>query len=372
MRGSLSAFQALGERLGRVSVSALLAAIAAMLSFAVLGATGAGSLAPEMAQTQDSRRRLPRSVVVAGLALIAAIAGYVWLQGDRGAVSTDDAYVRGDEVVVSPKVRGMIETVTARPDSAVRSGDPLVRIDPEEYEARVAGAKGDLLAARAAERAALAGLARLDAEEALAKSQVSAAESAAGGQGARDPGLRSAFVTARAQALVAARSRGEIEASLAEARASAFRAQAALDFAARDLANTTVRAPADGAVGDLTAEVGAFVQPGVSLMVLVRPRSAYVLANLKETQIGAVHLGQKARVQIDALGRRSFSGRVVGLAPGSGSEFSLIPFEPGAGNFTKIVQRVGVRIALDPGQAMLDQLRPGLSARVTVTTAPPR
>jgi membrane fusion protein (multidrug efflux system) len=250
--------------------------------------------------------------------------------------------------------------------------DPLVRIDPEEYEARLAGAKGDLMAARAAEKAALAGLSRLDAEEALAKSQVGAAERAAGGKGVEDPGLRSAFQAARAQALVAARSRGEIEASLAEARASAFRAQTALDFAGKDLANTTVRAPADGIVGDLTAEVGSFVQPGVSLMVLVRPRSAYVVANFKETQIGAIRPGQTARVRIDALARQSFSGRVVGLSPGSGSEFSLIPFEPGAGNFSKIVQRVGVRIALDPGQALLGQLRPGLSATVTVTTGATR
>ncbi|MHB8530900.1 MAG: HlyD family secretion protein, partial [Caulobacteraceae bacterium] len=267
-----------------------------------------------------------------------------------------------------PKVRGMIEQVMVSADQTVRAGEPMARIDPAEYEARLAGAKGDLLAARAAEEAALAGLARLDAEEAFARAQLGGAEKAAGANGASDPALRSAFETARAQAVVAARSRGEIAASLAQARASAFRARTALDFAGRDLANTTVRAPADGVVGDLTAEVGAFVQPGMRLMVLVSARNPWVLANFKETQIGAIRTGQRARVRVDAIPGRTFTGVVAGLAPGSGSEFALIPFEPGAGNFTKIIQRVAVRIALDPGQAGLDRLRPGLSAVVTVAT----
>ncbi len=317
----------------------------------------------------SARGRLPtRTLVVAGVALVAAIAGYLWLHAPRNSVATDDAYVRADEVVVSPKVRGMIQAVLVGADQKVQAGEALARIDPEEYQAGLAGARGDLMAAQAAQQAAVAGLGRLDAEEALARSQVASAEKAAGGAGARDPALRSAFETARGQALVAARSRGEIEAGLAQAKASMFRARTALDFAGRNLADTTVRAPADGLVGDLTAEIGAFVQPGMSLMVLVQPRTAYVLANFKETQIGAIHPGQLARVRIDALEGHVFTGRVVGLAPGSGTEFSLTPFEPGSGNFTKIVQRLGVRIALDPGQSGLAALRPGLSASVTVET----
>ncbi len=321
-----------------------------------------------MSRPPAPSRLVSRAALVAALAIAAAVAGYLWLHRARDRIATDDAYVRAEEVVVSPKVRGMIEAVTVRPDQAVKAGDPLARIDAAEYQARLVGARGDLMAALAAQQAARAGLARLDAEEALAKSQVSAAQTAVGAKGAQDPALRAAFESARGQALVAARSRGELQASLAEAAAAAYRARAALDFAGRDLANTTLRAPADGVIGDLTAEVGAFVQPGMSLMVLVRPGTAFVLANFKETQIGAVRPGERASVRVDALSGRSFSGRVIGLAPGSGSEFSLIPFEPGAGNFTKIVQRVAVRIALDPGQAGLGDLRPGLSASVTVVT----
>jgi membrane fusion protein (multidrug efflux system) len=119
-------------------------------------------------------------------------------------------------------------------------------------------------------------------------------------------------------------------------------------------------------VADIQATVGAMVQPGVTLMTLVGEARPVVTANFKETQIGRMHAGQPATVKIDALPGRSFTGHVDSIAPGSGSQFALLPFEPGSGNFTKIVQRVPVRVVLDPGQPGLARLRAGLSAEVTV------
>jgi membrane fusion protein, multidrug efflux system len=222
------------------------------------------------------------------------------------------------------------------------------------------------MAARASEAAARAGLSRLDAEEKLAEGAVNSAEQLAGPKGPSDPILRQAFEAAHGQALVAARTRGEIVASMGEATAAEYRAKTELDAARLQKSQTTVVAPAGGTIADVQATVGQMVQPGVTLMTIVGHAQPVITANFKETQIGRMHQGQHARVKVDALPGVTFTGHVDSLAPGSGSQFALIPFEPGSGNFTKIVQRVPVRIALDPGQPGLDRLRAGLSAEVTV------
>ena len=311
-----------------------------------------------------------RALIVGAVALVAVAAGLFWIFADKSEASTDDAYVRADETIVSPLVRGMILQVTARENQPVKAGDPLVRLDPEEYDLAIANAQGDLMAADAAAKAARAGLARLDAEEKLSESQVKGAETLAGGKGAADPALRQAFETARGQALIAVRSRGEIEADLSQAQAAQFRARTELAAAKAQKAHTLVTAPAAGIVADVAATPGAVVQPGVRLMTIVNAAAPYLTANFKETQVGRMRPGAAARVKVDALPGRVFTGHVDSLAPGSGSEFALLPFQPGTGNFTKIVQRVPVRITLDPGQADLGDLRPGLSAEVTVRLAP--
>jgi membrane fusion protein (multidrug efflux system) len=200
----------------------------------------------------------------------------------------------------------------------------------------------------------------------VAEGAVNSAEKLAGPKGASDPLYRQAFETAHGQALVAARTRGEIEGAKAQAAAAEFRAKTELDAATQQKADTMVVAPAGGTVADVQTTIGAMVQPGVTLMTIVGQAQPVITANFKETQIGRMHAGQAARVKIDALPGLVFTGHVDSLAPGSGSQFALIPFEPGSGNFTKIVQRVPVRIALDPGQRGLDRLRAGLSAEVTV------
>jgi membrane fusion protein, multidrug efflux system len=307
-----------------------------------------------------------RGLVVAGVALAAIAAGLVFIFSDKPTASTDDAYVQADKTIVSPKVRGMVVEVVAKENRSVAAGDVLVKIDPEEYDLKLAQAQGDLMAARASEQAAHAGIARLDAEEKMAEGAVNSAEQLAGPKGPSDPILRQAFETAHGQALVAARTRGEIEAALAEATAAEYRAKTELDAAQLQKSETSVIAPAGGTVADVQATVGSMVQPGVTLMTIVGQAQPVITANFKETQIGRMRPGQSATVKIDALSGVTFTGHLDSLAPGSGSQFALIPFEPGSGNFTKIVQRVPVRIALDPGQPGLDRLRAGLSAEVTI------
>jgi len=310
-----------------------------------------------------------RTLAVALAAAVAIAIGLVWIFAERPTTSTDDAYVQGDKTIVSPKVRGMVLAVAARENRPVKAGELLATIDPEEYDLKVAQARGDLMAAQASEQAARAGLARLDAEEKMAEGAVNSAESLAGPKAAADPLLRQAFETAHGQALVAARTRGEIEGARAEAVAAEYRARTELDAALLQKSETQVVAPASGTVADIEANVGAMVQPGVTLMTIVGEAKPIITANFKETQIGRMRPGQPATVKIDALPGRVFTGHVDSLAPGSGSQFALLPFEPGAGNFTKIVQRVPVRIALDPDQPGLERLRAGLSAEVTVRLA---
>ena len=144
------------------------------------------------------------------------------------------------------------------------------------------------------------------------------------------------------------------------------RALAALDLAKQDVGHAIIRAPIDGVVGDRQVQEGDYLSPGTRLMTVAPMNALYVTANFKETQVARMLVGQPARIEVDALGGKVLKGHVDSFAPGTGSQFSLLPFEPGTGNFTKIVQRVPVRISLDPGQPGLERLRPGLSSTVTV------
>jgi membrane fusion protein (multidrug efflux system) len=353
------------------------------------------------------RRRAPfspRTALVVGAAVVVAAAGVVYIVVPKGAVSTDAAYVQADSSAVAPKVRGLIAQVLVRHNQAVRRGDPLIQIDPEEFDAKVASAAADVANAEASVESARAALIALDAEERLAASNVRAAQTgirsadaqseraaadrhrfddlvASGAVARRDADqYRAGAITAAAdadrsraeldvsrnQALVTHAKRAALTASLSQAQAAVARARAALDLARQDQGHTLIRAPIDGVVGDRQAEAGDYVQPGTRLMSIVPMASLYVTANFKETQVSRMTVGQPATIKVDALPGTPLKGEVESFAPGSGSQFSLLPFEPGTGNFTKIVQRVPVRIRFEPGQAALARLRPGLSSTVTV------
>jgi membrane fusion protein (multidrug efflux system) len=155
----------------------------------------------------------------------------------------------------------------------------------------------------------------------------------------------------------------------ARLEADVAKAKAALAIAALNFDHATVRAPVSGIVGDRAAQVGQYVQPGTGLMRIVPMETIYVTANFKETQVARMVAGQAVRIKVDAVPGETFDGKVESFAPASGSEFALLPFEPATGNFTRIVQRLPVRIAITPDQPHAERLRPGLSAKVTVDLA---
>jgi membrane fusion protein (multidrug efflux system) len=364
----------------------------------------AGSL-PELPVATARAPRVSRRTLAAGaLAAALAGAGAVAIAVPKASTSTDDAYLHADSTTIAPKIRGLISAILVHDNEVVRAGDPLVQIDPEEFDARVAAAMAALASARASVQMAQAALVSLDAEErvaqanvlaaatvirsadaqndravadrhryeslvgsgAVAKSEVDHFRAEAASAASETAHSRATLAVTREQEAFTRARRAGLLASQAVAEANVAGAQAALDLALQDRGHTLIRSPIDGVVGDRQAQQGDYVQPGTRLLTIVPVRALYVTANFKETQTARMRVGQEAEVDIDALPGTALHGQVESFAPGSGSEFSLLPYEPGTGNFTKIVQRVPVRIRLDAGQADAMRLRPGLSAEVTV------
>jgi membrane fusion protein (multidrug efflux system) len=338
-----------------------------------------------------SNRALPkRALIVAGAAIVLAAIGAWWILSPASSVSTDDAYLKADSTIVAPKVHGLVAAVLVHDNQTVKAGQPLVRIDDDEYTQAVAAAQADVQTAQAAldqfgaqrnlaaanAAAAAAAIRAADAQSIraaadrtrfdklaatgdISRSQADTARATALSTSADADKMRAAYAAMQSQMVVVDQTRGQLRAALA-------RADAALLLARQNLGHTIVRAPVDGVVGDRQVQIGEYVQPGTQLLTVVPLNTLYVVANFKETQTGRMLIGQKVRIGIDALNGATITGEVESFAPGSGSEFSLLPFEPATGNFTRIVQRVPVRIRLDPGQSDLARLRPGLSADVRV------
>lgn len=331
-----------------------------------------------------------RALIVVGAAAIAIMSGALWIAMPASSVSTDDAYVKADTTLIAPKVHGLIAQILVRDNQHVAAGQPLVRIDDDDYRAAVSSAQADVAAAQAAldqqtaqealaaanARAASASVRSADAEKQRANADRSRFDvlvetgdvsrrtaeqmraSAASASADADKS-RAILAASEQQVNVVTKTRGQLEAAVAKAKAALSMAQLNLD-------HTIVRAPVTGIVGDRQAQVGEYVQPGTQLMTVVPMNTIYVVANYKETQTSRMLVGQRVRVRIDALPGRDFYGVVESFAPASGSETSLLPFEPATGNFTRIVQRIPVRIHLLPGQKDIEHLRPGLSADVKV------
>lgn len=328
-------------------------------------------------------------LVMAGLAL-AANYGWQWWQVGRFLISTNDAYVQTDMAQLGAKVAGYVKDIPAAENTMVKAGDVVLRLDDGDYQLAVAAAKAKI----ETQRATIAGIGRqIDAQlatVAAAQSRLASAEAQRDNALANDK-RTTALVSARVaspQTLdsstlaknVAIAAVDEAQAGIAAAqaqtevlKANQVQAERALDElntalskAQRDLSFTEVRAPFDGVVANRAVEPGQFVQAGTRLMALVPSHLSYIEANFKETQIADVHPGQKATITVDALGKTSYSGQVVSLAPASGAEFSLLPPENATGNFTKITQRIPVKIAVP--EDLLRVLRAGLSVSVTVDT----
>jgi len=336
-------------------------------------------------------RTLPkRALIIGGAAFAAILLGAGWIAMPASSVSTDDAYVKADSIIIAPKVQGLIAEILVRDNQRVRKGQPLIRIDDEDYLQAVDAAQAAVQSAQAAldqlpsqealaaanARAAGVAIRSADAEKAraaaddarfgrlatagdISRSQADQARATAIRATAEAEQSRASYLASQQQVVVVAKSRGQLLAALAKSKAD-------LRLAQQNLEHTVVRAPVDGVVGDRQAQIGEYIQPGTQLMTVVPLDTIYVVANFKETQTARMLAGQHVRVTFDALPNRSFDGEVESFAPGSGSEFSLLPFEPATGNFTRIVQRMPVRVHLLPGQNGAERLRPGLSADVTV------
>jgi len=328
--------------------------------------------------------------------IVAAVVGVLWFihyqAHGRFIEGTDDAYIRADALTVSPKISGYVEQVYVADNQDVKAGQPLVRIDARDYAAQaaqyraqidVAQANADNVRAGIQEQAAAIDQARAQLRASQASAHFSAGEvarytplAASGAEtgerlaSLRNEAAQTADKAAGDAAAVASAERRvvSLQAQVRQARAQGEAAQAQRSAADVNLGSTTIRAAIDGRVGDKSVRVGQFVSQGIRMMSVVPIQAIYIIANFKETQLGLMRRGQPARISVDALPGIELKGHVESVSPGTGAQFSLIPPQNATGNFTKIVQRVPVRIAIDAGAEARRVIVPGMSAAVRVDT----
>ncbi len=332
-------------------------------------------------------------LVLVGIVLVAIAIWFIHYE-TRGKYfeSTNDAYVQADAVTVSPKVAGYVEQVFVADNQDVKAGQPLVRIDARDYKAQAAQYQAQIDVAEANADNVRAGIREQQAAIQQAQAQLASSRSDAqfaAGEVARYTPLaesgaetREKLTTLRNQATQAAgtaaaqtaalaeaeRRVGSLEAQVRQAQAQGEAARAQLAAADVNLGSTIVKASVDGRIGDKGVRIGQFVTQGTRMMSVVPIQALYITANFKETQLGLMRPGQPATIKVDALPGVGLRGHVESVSPGTGAQFSLLPPQNATGNFTKIVQRVPVRIAIDAGPDARRVLVPGLSVTVTVDT----
>jgi membrane fusion protein (multidrug efflux system) len=338
------------------------------------------------------KKRLPLiAAAVVGLALI--VGGVIWWQGKQRWEATDNAFVEADTTLVSPQVEGYVVEVLVQDNQQVQPGQVLIRLDDADARARLASAEANLaalvaavdnvdaraeqeqaqVAARAATVAqaqAQANLARAEVERYgqlaekgwVSQQRIQSQQAGADQAAASVEEARAALTAEQRAAGVLGSTRNQSVAAVDQARAQVEQARIALD-------RTVIRAPVGGVVGARAVRVGQYVRPGGQILSIVPLGQTYVVANFKETQVARLRLGQDVEITADAFPGQRLHGRIDSFAPATGSEFALIPVENATGNFTKITQRVPVRIVVDrKGEAggEAPALRPGLSVEVRV------
>jgi membrane fusion protein, multidrug efflux system len=363
---------------------------------------------------------IPLVVLIAAAGLLFAIAGH-WTEweGNRAEQRTNDAYLRADMTPLSTRISGTVRKVNVGDYETVKAGQTLVELDDEDYRANLDQAKAALAASeasladnqaakkiqdaqiRAAEAGIMQARAAIDSARA-AIAAVSPDEDRALTELNRQQALFSSKAATHQQLESAIAQEGQLRGTLAARRADLARAEGALATSQSDLevaksqrealdtkdavykadieakraavvvaqvnlAYTRIMAPTDGTVGERHALAGQLVAPGTEVIDLVR-NDVWVQANFKETQLTNMRVSNSAEVQVDTFPKLVFHGKVAELSPASGSQFALLPPDNATGNFTKVVQRIPVKIVLDPGQSNLDRLRPGFSSVVTVHT----
>lgn len=352
--------------------------------------------AAPVAEAKPTRKRGGRSFLLGAtaVALIAAGAYYghdYWTVG-RFHISTDDAYVKADSSAIAPKISGYIAEVLVGDNETVKAGQPLARIDDRDFQTALDQAKADVAAAEATVTAKQASLDIQQTMIAAARATVEVDRAnetfaeqnnkrysnlATNGYAPVQTAQQAASQIAAAQAAIIrddASLQGAIKqvdllnAELAQARATYAHDQAVQQQAELNLSYATVTAPVDGTIGNRTLRVGQYVQAGTQLMSVVPTTAAYVIANYKETQLTDVHAGQSVDIDVDMFPGRVYHGHVDSLAPASGQEFALLPPDNATGNFTKVVQRIPVKIVLDGDSAAAGDLRPGMSVQPSIDT----
>ncbi|HXT81332.1 MAG TPA: HlyD family secretion protein [Acetobacteraceae bacterium] len=348
-----------------------------------------------------SRRRMLRRVLrpALGVVVLAAVAvtGSWWFTEGRWIESTDNAYIQGDIAVLSPRIDGEVARILVGDNQHVRAGDPLIELDPTDWQARVAQARANEAEAEAAVTtarrqiiqqqstiaAAQASIVQAQAEQARAAADASrSATLTAQGWASRQANdlaiattrkSAAAVTSADAQKAAAEEQLAVLGAQEKQAEARQQNAAAAVRLAENNLGYTVIRAPFDGIAGNRAAEPGQHVAPGTQL-IAVAPTAdhLYIIANFKETQLRDMRRGMKVRLIPDINPDAAVDGRVDSLAPATGALFSLLPPENATGNFTKVVQRVPVKIRIDPAEAAkAEWLRAGLSVTAEVDTRGP-
>src|SRR5713101_2449194 len=337
-----------------------------------------------------------RKLLMAGAALVvlAGAVDYGWDYWTVGQylVSTDDAYVKADSTTVAPKISGYLREVLVGDNERVKAGQVLARVDERDFRVALDQAKSDVAAANAAIASKQAQLevqqAVIDAAKATVdvdKATVTFAaqenkrytDLASSGYGSVQNAQQAQSHIAGAQAAIqrdtanlasALKQVDLLKAEIAQANAALARAIAAQNQAELNLGYTTIVAPIDGIVGNRTLRVGQYVQAGTQLMSVVPVAGAYVVANFKETQLTDVREGQAVDIAVDMFPGQVVRGHVDSIAPASGQEFALLPPDNATGNFTKVVQRIPVKIALDRNNEPSVELRPGMSVIPTIET----
>ena len=333
-------------------------------------------------------------IAAAGLLFIAAAAGYgsyYWKTG-RFLVSTDDAYVKAHSVLISPKVSGYISEAPVDDNQTVKAGEVIARIDPRDYQTALDQAHANVAAAQASidtlnQQIAQQKLVVEEDRQQVASDQAALVYSQQDYQRYTDLAKDGWATVQRAQqaqadirekeaalqhdaAVVSAAQQqiGVFEAQLAQAKATLAQQQAMEHQAELNLSYTTITAPVDGTVGVRTLRVGEYVQAGTQLMAVVPLQAVYIVANYEETQLTDVRAGQPVTIDVDTFPGTPVHGFVDSIAPASGQEFALLPPDNATGNFTKIVQRIPVKIALNADDPLANLLRPGMSVEPTIDT----